>query len=82
MSSPSAVQIVQIDDEEKNTFSLNTTPIENVLNRSEIQDRSLVIISIAGPVRKGKSFMLNFFLRYMNAKVCAFFYIRFLMKIK
>lgn len=69
MSSKSAVQIVEIDDEENNTFSLNTTPIENVLYRTDVKDRSLVIISIAGPVRKGKSFMLNFFLRYMNAKV-------------
>lgn len=70
MSSRSAVQIVQMDDEENNIFSLNTTPIENILYRDDVKDRSLVIISIAGPVRGGKSFILNFFLCYMNSKVC------------
>lgn len=70
MSLLTAEQVVQIDDEEKNTFSLNTTRFEDILSRPDVKDRSLVIISIAGPVRKGKSFMMNFFLRYMKAKVC------------
>lgn len=65
-ASESAVQIVSLKN---NSFELNLEELRTVLDRDGIRERSVVVVSIAGPVRQGKSFLLNFFLRYLNAQV-------------
>lgn len=65
-ASPAAVQIVS---QKNNSFELNLDGLRTVLDRDDIKDRSVVVVSIAGPSRQGKSFLLNFFLRYLNAQV-------------
>ena len=63
------VQIVATDEEE-HSFSLNEDLLEEVLISDErVRDKKVVVISVAGAFRKGKSFLLDFFLRYLDRKV-------------
>lgn len=62
-----AVQIVEVNDQ-GDTLTLNTEVLERILNRPDVRDRKLAVISITGAVRKGKSFLLNFFLRYLKSQ--------------
>lgn len=62
------VQIVQAHAD--HTFELDEEALAEILLQDDIKDRSVVVVSVAGAFRKGKSFLLDFFLRYMNSKVC------------
>lgn len=55
--------------EEQHVFTLNEEALEQVLLQDHIKDRNAVVVSVAGAFRKGKSFILDFFLRYMNHTV-------------
>ncbi|XP_073994590.1 atlastin-like isoform X2 [Rhodnius prolixus] len=61
-----AVQIVLSKADHK--FELDERALEELLLRPDVKDRSVVVVSVAGAFRKGKSFILDFFLRYMKAK--------------
>lgn len=54
---------------EDHTFLLDEDALSEILLRDEIRDRNVVVVSVAGAFRKGKSFLLDFFLRYMHSKV-------------
>uniref|UniRef100_A0A7N9ALJ8 Atlastin-2-like n=1 Tax=Mastacembelus armatus TaxID=205130 RepID=A0A7N9ALJ8_9TELE len=58
------VQIV-VADEDEHSFSLQEEVLERLLLREELQDLHVVVVSVAGAFRKGKSFLLDFMLRYM-----------------
>lgn len=66
MSSAGAVQIITPKDHK---FELQLEKLKQIFESPNIKDRDVVILSIAGPYRKGKSFLLNFFLRYLYAQV-------------
>ncbi|XP_018917432.1 atlastin isoform X2 [Bemisia tabaci] len=59
-----AVQIVTSEANHK--FNLNESALEEILLSEEIKDCSVAVVSVAGAFRKGKSFLLDFFLRYMK----------------
>ncbi|CAG2187423.1 ATL [Mytilus edulis] len=59
---------IQIVEAGEHTFKLNEEALERVLLNPEIQDKKVAVVSVAGAFRKGKSFLLDFFLRYLNAK--------------
>lgn len=62
------VQIVSTDEDE-HSFTLNEDLLEEVLISDErVRDKKVVVISVAGAFRKGKSFLLDFFLRYLDRK--------------
>jgi hypothetical protein len=61
------VQIVSV--EEDHTFSLDEENLDSILLSPELHDKKAVVVSVAGAFRKGKSFLLDFFLRYLNADV-------------
>ena len=50
-------------------FELDTSALENVLLQDSIRDKRVVVVSVAGAFRKGKSFLLDFFLRYLQRQV-------------
>lgn len=61
------VQIVMTHPD--HSFELDENALAEILLQDDIKDRSVVVVSVAGAFRKGKSFLLDFFLRYMNSKV-------------
>lgn len=64
-------QPIQIVSLENHKFKLqNAVSIEQILSSPKLKDHHVVVVSIAGALRKGKSFLLNFFLKYLNAQVC------------
>lgn len=63
----SAIQIVQPKSD--HTFELKIDVLEKILSADDIRDRNVVVVSVAGALRQGKSFLLNFFLQYLYAQV-------------
>lgn len=59
------------EEEEKtlHVFELDEEKLEKVLLDPRIQEKKVVVVSVAGAFRKGKSFLLDFFLRYLSAEV-------------
>lgn len=55
-------------------FELDEEALESILMQDHIKDHNVVIVSVAGAFRKGKSFLLDFFLRYMKSQVCFSFF--------
>lgn len=64
-----SVKAVQIISPLNHTFQLKIDELKEILEKDEIKDRKVVVFSIAGAFRKGKSFLLNFFVPYLNAQV-------------
>ncbi|CAH0550585.1 unnamed protein product [Brassicogethes aeneus] len=65
-SKPHAVQVVLANED--HTFSLDEEALKRVLLRDEVKDRYVCVVSVAGAFRHGKSFLLDFFLRFMRSK--------------
>ncbi|KOB78377.1 Guanylate-binding protein [Operophtera brumata] len=63
MESAHAVQVVTVDD--AHSYHLNETELEKILMREGIKDLPVAVVSVVGAYRGGKSFLLNFFLRYL-----------------
>lgn len=66
LDSPKAVRIV---NPVNHTFHLELDELKSILQNDKIKDRNVVVVSIAGAYRQGKSFLLNFFVKYLNAQV-------------
>lgn len=58
------VQIVRLD-KKSNGLELNIDALAEICLNEKCRERPVCVVSIAGDFRKGKSFMLNFFLRYL-----------------
>ena len=54
---------------EDHSFELDMEALKEVLLSDEVQNRKVVVVSVAGAFRKGKSFLLDYFLRFLNNKV-------------
>ncbi|XP_064454664.1 atlastin-3-like [Ornithodoros turicata] len=59
-------QQIVIHDKENNTFELDESALRRILLQDGVRDKPVAVISVVGAMRKGKSFMLNLFLRYMQ----------------
>lgn len=68
MGEPGPVQIVTVCKED-HSFELDTEALAQILLAPEVRDKHVVVLSVAGAFRKGKSFLLDFMLRYMYRKV-------------
>ncbi|KAA0198599.1 Atlastin GTPase 1 [Fasciolopsis buskii] len=63
-----AVQVVSVDEHnDKTSFSLDEKALSKILLRPEIRDKKIVVVSVAGAFRQGKSFLLDFFLKYLRS---------------
>ncbi|XP_013786327.1 atlastin-2-like isoform X1 [Limulus polyphemus] len=60
------VQIVVSGEE--HMFELDEDSLESILLQEHIRDKHVVVVAVAGAFRKGKSFLLDFCLRYMKAQ--------------
>ncbi|XP_014249399.1 atlastin-like [Cimex lectularius] len=60
-----AVPIVLSKPDHK--FELDEEALQRLFLQPEIRNRNVVVVSVAGAFRKGKSFILDFFLRYLKA---------------
>jgi atlastin len=58
------VQILDITSEHR--FKLNEESLLSILNHPKARNKKVCVVSVAGAFRKGKSFLLDFFLRYLN----------------
>uniref|UniRef100_A0A914CLN2 GB1/RHD3-type G domain-containing protein n=1 Tax=Acrobeloides nanus TaxID=290746 RepID=A0A914CLN2_9BILA len=61
------IQVIVPHTSNPNSFRLNESGLHSVLGHSAIANKKVVIVSVAGATRKGKSFLLNFFLEYLYA---------------
>ncbi|KAM3863430.1 atlastin-2-like [Diretmus argenteus] len=61
------VQIV-LANEEEHSFELDAAALEKILLQDHVKDLNAVVVSVAGAFRKGKSFLLDFMLRYMHSQ--------------
>lgn len=64
---PHPMQIVKVLED--HSFDLDMEALREVLLSDEVKDRKVVVVSVAGAFRKGKSFLLDYFLRYLNNEV-------------
>jgi len=61
-----AVQIITVEDE--HVFKLDEDALEEILLDDRIRDKHVVVVSVAGAFRKGKSFLLDFFIRFLETE--------------
>ncbi|CAL8298922.1 unnamed protein product [Merluccius merluccius] len=61
------IQIV-LANEDEHSFELDEAALENILLQDHVKDLNVVVVSVAGAFRKGKSFLLDFMLRYMHSQ--------------
>uniref|UniRef100_A0A8C7A5I1 GB1/RHD3-type G domain-containing protein n=1 Tax=Nothoprocta perdicaria TaxID=30464 RepID=A0A8C7A5I1_NOTPE len=68
LDNPRPIQIVLAHEDDHN-FELDEDALEKILLQEHIKDLNIVVVSVAGAFRKGKSFLLDFMLRYMYNRV-------------
>ncbi|KAJ8735832.1 hypothetical protein PYW07_007452 [Mythimna separata] len=61
------VQVVRLDEADGARYELDEEALRRVLLRPGVQELPAVVVSVAGAYRGGKSFILDFFLRYLTA---------------
>lgn len=59
---------VQVVTPINHKLRLELSELKSILEAPEIKDRAVFVLSIAGPLRKGKSFLLDIFLKYLDAQ--------------
>ena len=64
------INVLNVTD--KNEFIANIKGINQIFNNPQLTERKVVAVSIVGIFRKGKSFLLNYFLRYLYGNVSFF----------
>ncbi|XP_042221469.1 atlastin-like isoform X1 [Homarus americanus] len=60
---------VLIQSEDSGSFELDEDALEEVLLNPKIADKHVCVLAVAGAFRKGKSFLLDFLLRYMSSQL-------------
>lgn len=66
------MQIIKIAGDE---LEINENNLDRILKSDELRDRFVVVISVAGAFRRGKSFLLGFFIRFLEAMVSKIFFL-------
>uniref|UniRef100_A0A8C8YLA3 Atlastin GTPase 3 n=1 Tax=Prolemur simus TaxID=1328070 RepID=A0A8C8YLA3_PROSS len=66
-SKPGPVQVVLVH-KDQHSFELEEKALASILLQDHIRDLDVVVVSVAGAFRKGKSFILDFMLRYLYSQ--------------
>ncbi|MEE6528346.1 hypothetical protein FKM82_030526, partial [Ascaphus truei] len=66
-STPGPVQVVLVQKDD-HSFQLDEEALASVLLQEHVRDLDVVVVSVAGAFRKGKSFLLDFMLRYVYSQ--------------
>lgn len=61
------IEILKFTDDSRAV--INSAGIEEIFDKSELHDRKVVVYSIIGAFRGGKSYFLDYSLRYLYAHV-------------
>jgi atlastin len=61
------VQVLIVKDD--HSFELDEAALNRILLSQAVRDKEVVAVSVAGAFRKGKSFLMDFMLRYMYNQV-------------
>eukprot|EP00038_Savillea_parva_P026021 m.50836 g.50836 ORF g.50836 m.50836 type:complete len:547 (+) comp7266_c0_seq1:81-1721(+) len=67
---PTALQIIGLN-KEGTSFEILDENLDKILNGKAVRGLPAVVVSVAGPFRLGKSFLLNYFVRYLDGEVDA-----------
>lgn len=65
---PSSARAIQIISPKNHAFNLESDELNEIIKNDELKNRHVVVVGIAGAFRQGKSFLLNFFLKYLYAQ--------------
>lgn len=65
---PGPVQVVLVQ-KDQHSFELEEKALASILLQDHIRELDVVVVSVAGAFRKGKSFFLDFMLRYLYFQV-------------
>lgn len=60
---------IQIITSKNHRLELNLVELHRILGSDRLKDHYVVVVSVTGTLRTGKSFLLNFFLKYLRAQV-------------
>ena len=66
------VQLLNINGND-GELQFNQNTVNDLFMNPKLADRNVVVFSIVGAFRKGKSFLLNYVLRYLYSNVSFFF---------
>ena len=63
--------IITFDDQQldNSTIKVDYEALDLILLHPDVKDRQIVVVSIVGAFRKGKSYFLNYCLRFLYANV-------------
>lgn len=64
-----AVTILKFEKGAKNDIFVDYEKLKEIFQHEKVKDRKVSVISIVGAFRKGKSFFLDYCLRYLYAHV-------------
>lgn len=67
MKKAGPVQVLIVKDD--HSFELDEAALNRILLSEPVRDKEVVAVSVAGAFRKGKSFLMDFMLRYMYNQV-------------
>lgn len=67
-----AKTFIELAGSTNGSFEYNDAVLKEILQNSLVKDRKIAIISITGAFRRGKSFLLDYFLRYLYTNVSCF----------
>lgn len=54
---------------EDHTFELDEEALASIVCQDHVKDKHIAVVSVAGAFRKGKSFLLDFLLRFLKSNV-------------
>ena len=65
----SPLQLLHLSAANNSKIEFNENTVRDLFFNPKLKDRQVIVLSIVGAFRKGKSFLMNYMLRYLYAHV-------------